>query len=135
MECACALIRRDVVDKVGVLDEGFFLYFDDVDYCRTTWNAGWRVKYFPSSRVVHLRGKSNPVKEMTAKLQRRPVYWYESRNWYLTKFYGKSGLLAANLLWYCGRAISLLRELVGHKKPHVCEGEWLDIWKGFAPDK
>jgi GT2 family glycosyltransferase len=132
---ACALIRRDVVDKISVLDEGYFLYFDDVDYCRATWNAGWRVKYFPAARVVHLRGKSNPVKEMTAKRQRRPVYWYKSRNWYLTKFYGKSGLLAANLLWYCGRVISLLRELVGNKKPHVCEREWLDIWKGFIPRK
>jgi GT2 family glycosyltransferase len=132
---ACALIRRDVVDKIGVLDEGYFLYFDDVDYCRATWNAGWKVKYFPAARVVHLRGKSNPVKEMTAKRQRRPMYWYVSRNWYLAKFYGKSGSLVANLLWYCGRVISLLREVVGSKKPHVCEREWLDIWKGFILGK
>jgi len=132
---ACALIRKDVLSKIGVLDEGYFLYFDDVDYCRSTRNAGWKVKYFPDSKVVHLRGKSNPVKELTAKRQRRPFYWYVSRSWYLNKFYGKAGLLTANLLWYAGRSISLLRELVGNKKPHVCESEWIDIWKGFTSSK
>ena len=114
---------------------GYFLYFDDVDYCRSARNTGWTVKYFPASRVVHLRGKSNPVKEMTAKRLRRPDYWYHSRSWYFAKFYGKTGLLTANLLWYLGRSISFARELVGNKKPHVCEAEWRDIWKGFLRSK
>jgi len=128
---ACALIRKKVLEKLGVLDEGYYLYFDDVDYCRSTKNSGWKVKYFPESRVVHLRGKSNPLKEMTAKRLRKPVYWYQSRSWYLTKFYGKAGLLAANILWYAGRLVSFLREIVGNKQPHACEKEWFDIWKGF----
>jgi len=132
---ACALIRKEVLEKIGVLDEGYFLYFDDADYCRSARNAGWKVKYFPDSKVVHLRGKTNPVKELTARRLRRPFYWYVSRSWYLNKFYGKAGLFTANLLWYCGRMISLLRELVGNKKPHVCEREWIDIWKGFTSPK
>jgi N-acetylglucosaminyl-diphospho-decaprenol L-rhamnosyltransferase len=132
---ACALIRNEVFQNIGVLDEGYFLYFDDVDYCRSARNAGWTVKYFPASRVVHLRGKSNPVKEMTAKRLRRPDYWYFSRSWYLRKFYGSIGLCLANLLWYAGRLISLLRESIGNKKPHVCELEWFDIWKGFLQSK
>ena len=128
---ACALIRKEVLEEIGVLDEGYFLYFDDVDYCREARNHGWTVKYFPDARVVHLRGKSNPLKEMAALRQRRPGYWYQSRSWYLTKFYGKPGLLTANLLWYAGRLVSALRELVGNKAPHVCEKEWCDIWTGF----
>jgi GT2 family glycosyltransferase len=128
---ACALIRRQVFERIGVLDEGYFLYFDDVDYCREARNAGWKVKYFPDSRVVHLRGKSNPLKELTANRKQRPAYWYVSRSWYLRKFYGRFGLLGANLLWYAGRIVSGLRELIGEKTPHVCEKEWLDIWKGF----
>jgi GT2 family glycosyltransferase len=128
---ACALIRREVMQEIGVLDEGYFLYFDDVDYCRSARNAGWKVMYFPASRVVHLRGKTNPVKELTAKRLRRPDYWYRSRSWYLRKFYGSGGLFLANMLWYAGRAISLLRELIGNKEPHVCEAEWCDIWIGF----
>ena len=128
---ACALIRKEVFFKIGVLDEGYYLYYDDVDFCRSANIAGWKVLYWPESRVVHLRGKSNPVKEKTAQRKRRPEYWYISRSWYLAKFYGRTGLLAANLLWGFGRCISFARELVGNKEPHLCEKEEVDIWKGF----
>lgn len=128
---ACALIKKEVIEKIGVLDENYFLYFDDVDYCRVAKDNGWKVKYFPESRVVHLRGMSNPLKEMTAKRLRRPAYWYQSRSWYLKKFYGKVGLILGNILWYTGRLFSFLREIFGHRNSHVCEKEWIDIWKGF----
>lgn len=128
---ACALIRKEVFCDIGVLDEGYYLYFDDVDYCRSANNAGWKVLYWPAAHVVHLRGKSNPVKEKTAQRKRRPGYWYESRSWYINKFYGKTGLLAANLLWLLGRIVSFSRELVGNKQPHLCKMEEIDIWKGF----
>lgn len=128
----CALIRKEVIEEIGVLDEGYFLYFDDVDYCRAARNAGWEILHQPDAVVVHFEGQSNPVVENAAKGQRRPAYWYRSRSRYFKKYYGNDGLLAANLCWYAGRAISLLRELVGNKKPHTCEREWLDIWKGFS---
>ncbi|HXI88175.1 MAG TPA: glycosyltransferase family 2 protein [Parvularculaceae bacterium] len=127
----CALLRKEVVQQVGVLDEGYFLYFDDVDYCRSARNAGWGVLHQPEAVVVHYEGQSNPVVENTANRQRRPGYWYRSRSRYFRKFYGRTGLLAANLFWYGGWAISLSRELIGNKKPHLCEREWLDIWRGF----
>jgi GT2 family glycosyltransferase len=127
----CALIRREVMQEIGVLDEKYFLYFDDVDYCRSARNAGWEITHVPEAVVVHYEGQSNPVVENARKMERRPPYWYVSRSWYFTKFYGKPGLVLANLCWYGGRSISLLRELLGNKKPHVCAFEWLDIWKGF----
>ena len=128
---ACALIRKEVFGDIGVLDEGYYLYYDDVDFCHSANKAGWKTLYWPDGHVVHLRGKSNPVKELTAQRKRRPEYWYRSRSWYLSKFYGKSGLLTANLLWTFGRLISLFRELANNKKPHLCEYEEIDIWKGF----
>lgn len=127
----CALIKKAVLEEIGVLDEAYFLYFDDVDYCRSARNCGWKILHQPDAVVVHYEGQSNPVVENTAKMKRRPDYWYRSRSWYFIKFYGKAGLVAANLLWYCGRVFSVSRELVGNKKPHVCEFEWLDIWKGL----
>ena len=128
---ACALIRKEVFLDIGMLDEGYYLYFDDVDFCRSANNAEWKVLYCPNSHVIHLRGKSNPVKERTAQRKRRPDYWYLSRSWYLGKFYGKHGLFIANMLWLLGRMISLSREIVGHKHPHLCKREEFDIWKGF----
>ncbi len=129
---ACALIRKEVFEAIGVLDEGYYLYFDDVDYCRSAHNAGWKVRYWPEARVVHLRGKSNPVKERTAQRKRRPKYWYFSRSWYLAKFYGKPGLFVANILWILGRCISWVREILGNTTPHLCEKEGIDIWNGFS---
>ena len=137
---ACALIRRQVFGDIGLLDQGYFMYFDDPDFCRRARVAGWKVSYRPEARVVHLRGRSSkvlftgdfdPVKSLTAELKRRPSYWYESRARYYAKYYGRSGLWAANVCWWIGRSISLTREMVGLKTPHICEREWLDIWKNF----
>ena len=128
---ASALIRREVIQQVGLLDEGYFNYFDDVDYCRRARRAGWRVLSWPEARVVHLVGASQSVESDRAARRRRPAYYYASRARYFAKFYGRLGLGLANLLWTTGRAISKARELVGNKKPHVCEKEWRDIWTNF----
>jgi hypothetical protein len=77
---------------------------------------------------VHLRGGSSPVKQLTAARRRRPRYYYASRARYLAKFYGVPGLWLANLLWMAGRAISWIRERMGHKQPHTCQREARDIW-------
>lgn len=128
---ACALIRREVVEEVGLLDEDYYLYFDDVDYCRRTWHAGWEVLYWPAATVVHLKGCSNPVPSATVQRKRRPRYYYAARSRYFAKFYGRTGLWMANLAWMAGRAISLSRELVRHKEPHTCSAEWRDNWTNW----
>jgi len=128
---ACALIRREVIEQVGFMEDGYFLYFDDVDYCRRAWNAGWRVLYWPQARVVHLVGASNPLEAARAARRRKPKYYYESRARYFAKFYGRPGLWMANLMWLAGRAVSLARELVGRKQPHLCKREWLDNWTNW----
>lgn len=50
---ACFLIRRAALEKVGYLDERFFLYVEDVDYCRRMWENGWEVHYVASAEMVH----------------------------------------------------------------------------------
>ena len=131
---ACILIRRTVFDRIGLMDEGYFMYYEDVDFCRRAREAGLRSLHWPSARVVHLRGGTSPVKELTAARKRRPAYYYESRNRYIAKFYGIPGLWAANLCWWAGRCVSLAREIIGRKKPHVCEYEGRDIWiNAFRP--
>jgi len=128
---ACVMIRQEVFEQIGLLDPGFFLYFDDADYCRRARRAGWKVLHWPDARVVHLRGRSNPLKSLAAQLRRRPQYWYQSRARYYAKFYGRGGLWAANVLWVIGRSVSVARELVGNKERHVCEREWQDIWTNW----
>lgn len=57
---ACLCARRAAVEQVGVLDERFFLYFEDNDWCLRMRKAGWKVMYVPMVAVVHLGGSSDP---------------------------------------------------------------------------
>ncbi len=50
---AVLTVRRSALDKVGLLDDRFFLYFEDTDWCRRFWNAGWRVVYHTGANMVH----------------------------------------------------------------------------------
>jgi hypothetical protein len=125
---ACAIIRREVLQEVGLLDEGFFLYFDDADYCRRARAAGWSVGRCDAAEIVHLEGRSNPVEEDTRLRRRRPRYYYVSRARYFGKHTGVLGLWCANLAWLAGRCVSLLRERLLLRPTHVCEREARDLW-------
>jgi len=131
---ACAMIRREVLLQVGVLDEGFFLYFDDADFSRTVRNAGWKLKCVPSAEVVHLEGQTTGVPELARLRDRKPHYYYVSRARYFAKHRGLTGLWSANVAWHIGRCISKMRELFEGKLSATCQREWLDNWtNGLAP--
>jgi N-acetylglucosaminyl-diphospho-decaprenol L-rhamnosyltransferase len=131
---ACAVIRSEVIEQVGFLDEGYFLYFDDADYCRMARKAGWKIGYCREARVMHLEGQSNEVPEQTKKLERRPRYYYVSRARYFAKHCGMLGLWAANIAWSAGSAIAAARRLASRRGPRSCDGEWRDNWtNAWAP--
>jgi N-acetylglucosaminyl-diphospho-decaprenol L-rhamnosyltransferase len=125
---ACALVRREVIEKVGLLDEGYFMYFEDSDYCRAARAAGFRIRYFPSARVVHMHTGKSAAKYTVVNRRRPPRYLYASRARYFRKGYGAVGLWMANAFWSVGRTISLGRELMGHKAPHTRDKQWRDNW-------
>ena len=50
---ACLLLRRAALEEVGLLDEGFFMYYEDMDLCQRMWRQGWQVWYEPSIAVRH----------------------------------------------------------------------------------
>jgi GT2 family glycosyltransferase len=127
---AAVMIRAEVIRAVGGLDEGFFMYFEDTDYCRSAEQAGFEVWQEPAARVVHLRGQSSPVKRLHAARQRLPRYYYASRARYFRKHFGAGGLLAANLAWTAGRSVSWLRETFGAKERHTVERQLWDSWRG-----
>lgn len=56
---ACMVARRKAVEEVGLLDERFFMYWEDADWCRRMREKGWKVVYFPSALVVHYVGVSS----------------------------------------------------------------------------
>jgi hypothetical protein len=56
---ACLLARRSAVETIGLLDEGFVMYWEDADLCWRLRKAGWQVVYDPRARAVHLVGASS----------------------------------------------------------------------------
>lgn len=56
---ACLMVRATAVKQVGGMDERYFLYFEDVDWCRRFWQAGWRISYLPSARFSHYHQRSS----------------------------------------------------------------------------
>jgi GT2 family glycosyltransferase len=59
VEGACLLVRRDALQEVGGLDEGYFMYAEEVDWCKRMHAAGWEVWYQPAAKVVHIGGASS----------------------------------------------------------------------------
>jgi GT2 family glycosyltransferase len=56
---AAMIIRRELIDDIGVLDEQFFMYCEDVDLAYRAWENNWQVMYFPDAVVMHMRGRSS----------------------------------------------------------------------------
>ena len=56
---ACLLARRAMLDRIGLLDEGMFMYYEDLDLCLRARRAGWKVCYLPDAQAVHLGGATS----------------------------------------------------------------------------
>lgn len=123
---AALIVRRAVLEQIGLLDEGYFLYFEEVDFCLRARKAGWQVWFVPESVVVHFEGATTGIHDVA---RRRPRYWYDSRRRYFVKHHGISGLLAADAFWALGRA-----SLAARKALRLGSGGASRDPKGFATD-
>lgn len=127
---AVILLRGEMVAQIGLMDEGYFLYFEDTEYCLRARRAGWGIRYVSEARAVHFRGGSAPVKSLAKARKRLPAYFYASRARLLCQAHGHAGLLAANCMWHLGRGIARLRWLAGKPGVLPIEREARDIWTG-----
>lgn len=74
------MLRREAVAQVGALDERFFMYGEDLDWCRRAWNAGWKVVFVPTGKAIHYRGGSSgsqPVHLAVAQQSSVIRYWHK----------------------------------------------------------
>lgn len=124
----CIMLRGAMIDEIGRLDERYFMYFEDIAYCRRAVRAGWKLAQEPDAVVDHLCGKSSQVEENADLKRRLPAYYYASRARFYRDEYGLAGFFAANLLWYAGRLASYLRVLTLRKPTKVCAARAADIW-------
>lgn len=115
---ASMMIRAEVLEQVGLFDEGFFLYFEETDLCRRAANAGWRTHYVWESEIAHIGSASTGMK----KWARVPDYWYDSRRRYFEKHHGRAGALMATLSYLSGAAVWRLRCLIQRKDSGTPKG-------------
>jgi N-acetylglucosaminyl-diphospho-decaprenol L-rhamnosyltransferase len=85
---ASMMIRPEVLRTVGSLDENFFLYYEETEFCHRAGKAGFPTWYVPESRVMHIIGKSTNVDDETRLSRRLPDYWFDSRRRYFASTHG-----------------------------------------------
>jgi N-acetylglucosaminyl-diphospho-decaprenol L-rhamnosyltransferase len=106
---ASMMIRPAVLASIGGLDENYFLYFEETDFCRRARHAGHSTWYVPQSRVMHIMGQSTSVTDLRQGPQRLPGYWFESRRRYYVLAFGLWRAIAIDL-------VALVANTIGHVK-------------------
>ena len=112
---ASMIIRRQVFEDAGLMDEKYFLYYEELDFCLAAQRAGWSCWYVPESRVVHYVGQSSGITDTKSRPKRRPTYWFDSRRRYFVKNYGWGFAVLAESAWIMGFALWRLRRAIQQK--------------------
>jgi GT2 family glycosyltransferase/lipopolysaccharide/colanic/teichoic acid biosynthesis glycosyltransferase len=82
------VLRREVIETVGVLDESFFLYGEDLDWCYRIRKSGWKIFYFPDTQIIHFKGESSKK----SPYEHRRLF-YEAMRLFVRKHFGKGKAL------------------------------------------
>jgi hypothetical protein len=132
---ACLMTRREVVEQVGGLDEAYFMYSEELDWCRRIKDAGWRVVYLPEAQVTHYQGKSSEQ-----VVVQRHIYFNQAKLRYFRKYHGRLPttllrlFLLLNYLWQMG--VEAGKGLLGHKRPlrwQRIQAYWFVLRSGLRP--
>lgn len=111
---SCLMVRRDLFEEIGLMDEGFFLYNEEDDFCRRARAVGRKVCYFPEATIKHLHGKSTHQPEIREKVI---LETYNSNRYFFSKYYSPFWNLILGAVYkatfLAGLAKSLARRLLG----------------------
>jgi GT2 family glycosyltransferase len=108
---ASMLIRPSLLTAIGGLDENYFLYFEETDFCRRARAAGFPTWYVPASRVMHIMGQSTQVTDTRAGPKRLPAYWFESRRRYFAVSFGIPHAILIDIVALVGHALGWVTRL------------------------
>lgn len=112
---AFMMIRKQVFDAIGLMDEGYFLYYEETDFTLRAYRAGWPCWHLPQSRTVHLVGESSGVTKKSSAPARIPAYWFESRRRYFILNHGRGYAALTDCISFVALVIARLRRYV---QPH-----------------
>jgi hypothetical protein len=112
---ACLLVRRQAYEQVGSLDEGYFMYSEEMDWQRRIKEAGWKVVYYPAAQVTHHVGKSSD--QVVAQ---RHIYFQRSKLRYFRQYHGRFSAAALRsfllIIFAWQLALEAAKGMVGHER-------------------
>jgi N-acetylglucosaminyl-diphospho-decaprenol L-rhamnosyltransferase len=108
---ASMMIRPALLAAIGGLDENYFLYFEETDFCFRARRAGYSTWYVPESRVMHIEGQSTKVNERNVRPRRFPAYWFESRRRYFAVNLGVGRAIVIDIVALFARSLGFLKRL------------------------
>lgn len=107
------MIRRQVIDQLGLFDPRFFLYYEEVDHCFSAKKAGWEVHYFPGTTVIHIGGESaKSVGEINNAGRQLDFLQIESELLFIRKNYGFMHVWLHMLLSFMAILINIIKALI-----------------------
>lgn len=116
------LIRKEVIDQVGLFDPRYFLYYEEVDHCLATQRAGWKIMFTPDTSVVHLGGESAKAdSKLTAGGKQIDRISMESAMLYFRKNFGLAAVLRHLGLELLGDTILVVKALLKRRGRGVAE--------------
>ncbi|HEY6926905.1 MAG TPA: glycosyltransferase family 2 protein [Steroidobacteraceae bacterium] len=116
---ASMMIRPAVFSAIGGLDENYFLYFEETDFCLRAKRAGFSTWYVPASRVMHIRGQSTKVTDRVAEARRLPAYWFESRRRYFALTFGIRQAMAIDIVALVASCLGFLKRVALRRQHSV----------------
>ena len=93
---SCMLIRKEVVEQIGYMDEQFFAYQEDADYCLRAHQAGWEVYYMPEAQIIHYGGMGGSRVEPYRSI----FEWHRSYYLFFKKHYAREYFFLFNFVYY-----------------------------------
>jgi N-acetylglucosaminyl-diphospho-decaprenol L-rhamnosyltransferase len=130
------LVRRDVIDQVGLFDPRYFLYSEELDHCFAAKRAGWKVAYFPETEVVHIGGESaKSDSELTSGGRQIQVLQIESELLFFRKNHGLGAVLASLLLSTLADVVLATKHLLKGNGFAGLSSYWRHtqaVWRSFA---
>jgi N-acetylglucosaminyl-diphospho-decaprenol L-rhamnosyltransferase len=107
---ASCVIRRRLIEDGFRFDEGYFLYYEETDFCLQARRAGWECWFVPDAVVLHIAGQSTGVTGKQAQPRRIPPYWFHSRQRYFVKNHGRAYAILADLGWIAAHLGALVKQ-------------------------
>ncbi|OGP53828.1 MAG: hypothetical protein A2Y65_06035 [Deltaproteobacteria bacterium RBG_13_52_11] len=119
---ACIIVRCQAIEEVGNLDDGYFFFMEETDWCFRMREKGWRISFVPGAQILHLQGASASMAKAEARIE-----YYRSRYRFFITWYGrgKAVLLKAGLVLRLVGEVAINSSLFWNKR-------YRERWRGYC---